>query len=259
MLAYNGDYDIYKDVRYPCGASPKLDGIRCVRLHSGAFSRTFKQIPNNFVRAWIEHNIRPGNDGEIVVYSPNGTMLPFNDVQSMIMSKDGDEFSFDYFVFDHFGQPELPYVARMGNVAADKILTSKLCNTPEELLAIHASYVSLGYEGTIIRDLYAPYKFGRATLKEGSMFKLVDHVREEGIIRGFTENKFHRNRIGAIVIHTDEYGSVKLGSGFDLALSKQFYDRPQDFIGRTVTFKYKKQRTKLKPSQPIFVGFRDEL
>ena len=254
MRAYNKDWDL-ADIQFPVGVSVKMDGIRAVNLHGKILSSTFKPIPNIYIRKLLEHSTLHGYDGEIVTHT-NNIADPFFVVQSKVMSEDVYT-DFWFCVFDSFNSPNEPYIKRLGCIS-NKFLHGFLAvKTEEELQRFHKSVNDSKSEGTIVRKLDAPYKFGRVTWKEGYVLKLVDWTREEGIIKGFTENSTWRNRIGSIVIHTDKWGSVYLGSGFNHTLSKDFAENPKKYIGRTVTFKYKKERSKLNPSQPIFVGFYD--
>ncbi|MCX6879876.1 MAG: hypothetical protein NTW21_39640 [Verrucomicrobia bacterium] len=47
---------------FPVLATPKLDGIRCLKLGGRALTRSFKPISNRFAREWIEANL-PQNYG----------------------------------------------------------------------------------------------------------------------------------------------------------------------------------------------------
>jgi len=41
-------------LRFPVLATPKLDGIRCLKINGRAVSRSFKPISNTFIREWID-------------------------------------------------------------------------------------------------------------------------------------------------------------------------------------------------------------
>mgnify|MGYP006263262291 CR=1 FL=1 len=47
MLA--GTLESLADVRYPVYATPKIDGIRCIKVGGRALTRTFKPIPNVYI------------------------------------------------------------------------------------------------------------------------------------------------------------------------------------------------------------------
>ena len=52
---------------FPVLATPKLDGIRCLKLGGKALTRSFKPISNRFAREWIEANLPDGVDGELML------------------------------------------------------------------------------------------------------------------------------------------------------------------------------------------------
>jgi hypothetical protein len=69
---------------FPVLATPKLDGIRCLKLGGKALTRSFKPISNRFVREWIEANLPDGVDGELMLR--DGT---FSETTSAIGRRDG--------------------------------------------------------------------------------------------------------------------------------------------------------------------------
>ncbi|MCX6872452.1 MAG: hypothetical protein NTW21_01385 [Verrucomicrobia bacterium] len=69
---------------FPVLATPKLDGIRCLKLGGKALTRSFNPISNRFAREWIEANLHDGPDGELMLRG--GT---FNETTSAIGARDG--------------------------------------------------------------------------------------------------------------------------------------------------------------------------
>jgi hypothetical protein len=65
MLA--GKCEQPEELRFPVLATPKLDGIRCLKIGGKALTRSFKPVSNRFIREWIEANLPDGVDGELVV------------------------------------------------------------------------------------------------------------------------------------------------------------------------------------------------
>ena len=64
------DYDPAK-LKYPCIASPKLDGVRGLVSGGSVLSRSLKQIPNKFVQEMLGgYPPLDGFDGELIVGSP---------------------------------------------------------------------------------------------------------------------------------------------------------------------------------------------
>ena len=82
-------------LNFPVLATPKLDGIRCLKIGGRALTRSFKPISNTFAREWIEANLPDGVDGELMLRG--GT---FNATTSAIGRESGEP----DFVF-HEAQP----------------------------------------------------------------------------------------------------------------------------------------------------------
>ena len=76
-------------------ATPKLDGIRALKINSNLVSRTFKQIRNTHIRTILEETLPDGADGEIVC--PGA----FQKTTSGVMSSKGKP-EFIYYWFDYY-------------------------------------------------------------------------------------------------------------------------------------------------------------
>ena len=162
MLAETCD-DI-ANVKFPVIASPKLDGIRCLIVGGKALTRSFKPIPNKYIRARLEacfQNNRLCFDGELLI--PTAT---FNEVQSGIMSHDGQP-DFEYHIFDVVDNLKQPYTDRLTKLymcelpnCAKRVDTLR-CDSAQELALFETECLGKGYEGVMIRTLTSPYKCGR--------------------------------------------------------------------------------------------------
>ena len=94
-------------------ATPKLDGIRCLKLGGKALTRSFKPISNRFAREWIEANLPDGVDGELMLRG--GT---FSETTSAIGRRDGQpDFVFHIFDYVFEGRLDEPYRQRVADLA----------------------------------------------------------------------------------------------------------------------------------------------
>lgn len=273
-------------LKYPVMCTPKLDGIRCVVVEKKALSRSFKPIPNEYARTFVEHNCPDGFDGELMV---KGT---FQDVTSGIMSRDGQP-NFTYMVFDFVKTGlDVPYDARMrdlemwvksiGSGMVQAVLPTVI-NNEEELLAFEKKCLAEGYEGIMIRDPKGVYKCGRSTEREGLLLKLKRFEDAEAIVVGYgekmhNENEAKKDELGHTKRSTSKDGMVPagtlgelrvsskdfknefcIGSGFDDALRAKLWKEKDKLAGRIVKFKYQTiGSTTDAPRLPIFLGFRSK-
>lgn len=286
MLA--GTLEDISKLKYPVWVTPKLDGIRCLKIDGKAVSRKFKPIPNNYVRTWIETHCPDGFDGEIIC--PGKT---FNETQSLIMTEEGTP-DFQYVVFDYVKETlRTAYLDRMNyllayfmahgqtmNFAAPlfpKIIINEILLKDELDLRL-----SRGYEGIMIRSGNGPYKCGRSTLREGFLLKLKVFADSEATVVGF-EERLHNNNEAK----TDELGHTKrsshkanlvpagtlgnllvkdiktgvefgIGTGMDDALRLEIWNNQQKYLGKIVNYQHQPFGEKDKPRFPSFRGFRDE-
>ncbi|TXH51674.1 MAG: ATP-dependent DNA ligase [Desulfurellales bacterium] len=186
-------------------ASPKLDGIRCLILGGQAVSRNLKPIPNRYIQQKLK-GLPDGLDGELIVGSPCGEGV-FNRTTSGVMSHDGEPY-FTFWVFDTVVHPLLGWVQRAELVRAQIALGQALdpdlwgyvqqvpqqqVRSIEEVTNYEAQCLNAGYEGIMIRRASQGYKYGRATHREGGLWKLKRFRDGEAIITGIEEGQQNTN------------------------------------------------------------------
>lgn len=194
----------HNGIKFPVLATPKLDGIRCLRIDGKSVSRRFIEIPNQHVRDTM-NGLIDGVDGELVIDG-----LTFNQIQSAVMSRDGKP-DFKFYVFDYVSVSLTePYDERMEKLAALTLpdycikVLPKLINNEEELLEYEEKCLEDGYEGIMLRAPKGPYKCGRSTAREGYLLKLKRFADSEAVIIGFEELMSNQNEA-----ETDEFGNIK--------------------------------------------------
>lgn len=279
MLASPADLN---NLRFPLLASPKLDGIRAVVINGVLMSRSLKPIPNKHVQKLFsayEHF-----DGELIVGEPTAKNC-FNVTTSGVMSVEGEP-DVTFHVFDHVADHTSRYSLRAKRLkAANKakrlvLVPQTLVNSVEELLALEEKCLNEGYEGLILRDPDAGYKFGRSTAKEGILLKLKRFQDDEAHIVGLVEqmhngneattnelgrtkrsshkeNKTGKNTLGAFQVLWKGI-EFEIGTGMDDELRQRVWDNREKYIGKLVKFKYFPVGVKDKPRHPVFLSFRDE-
>lgn len=298
MLAAAIDYaegDLDR-LTYPLIGSPKLDGIRCVKVGGEALSRTFKPIPNKYIRAKLMKWLPDGADGEIM--SGN----TFQDCTSNVMSFEGEP-AFKFWMFDYVkgGKKEglnVPYEKRLENLywwfetkfKANKSVAKYVkpipyaeINNLDELLDYEAKCLRDGFEGICLRAPSSPYKCGRSTFKQGWLLKLKRFVDAEAEIVGFVElmhneNEAKLNEVGqtkrssakAGKVAGDTLGTFKVrdlasgvefeigtGRGLTHDLRRAIWRDRDNFVGKIVKYRYQPVGVKDKPRIGSFLGFRD--
>lgn len=294
MLA--GKVSDLKDIKYPVYCTPKLDGIRALKVNGNLVSRKFKPIPNNHIRKFFESILPDGVDGELILKNGKPCGAEFNKTSSAVMSEDGFP-EVVYHVFDYVnGDLKVPYMKRMNLLAiafqniiplygglVKLILPTKINNLPE-LLAYESAALSLGYEGIMLRSENGPYKEGRSSEREGYLLKLKRFEDGEAVIEGFEEQmsnqntlekdafghakrsshqagKVPKNTLGKLEVRDcKDNTSFKVGTGIGLndALRKEIWMNKEKYLGKIIKYKFQVCGMVDKPRIPIFLGFRSE-
>lgn len=275
MLAadlYGDDHQIHLSwVQYPTIATPKLDGFRCPKMHGKALTRSFKEIPNEYVRKLIQDNIPDGFDGEVVTFTDGSyrTRNDFDTTSSLLRKHKGIPY-FMYITFDFCLDPTRPYVKRITDMAhmASELshlswfhaLEPKFILNEEQLMEYESQCLLAGFEGICFRTPLSPYKSNRSTVREGYLIKLKRFVDGEAEIIGFSEllhndnwltiNELgfkHRPTIKAYLNPGGTLGSLKvrdlkndfifnIGIGFNDLQRKTIWENKEKYKGQIVKF-----------------------
>lgn len=206
LLAETLESSEFQNIKYPVIGSPKLDGIRCLKVNGKMVSRNFKEIPNKFIAENLANIVPEGFDGELLLKNitraprinpkknPEGFekevkeiayynsiakekphLIPFNFVSSEIMRFEGEP-DYVYYVFDYVVSDGIqPYQERIQllkeSIEKDDsgkvvLVPTFLINDVRELLAAEQIYVNHGYEGLMIRDPNGTYYTPRYLAKK---------------------------------------------------------------------------------------------
>lgn len=282
-------------LKWPALCSRKLDGIRCL-IHPtlGPVTRSFKSIPNEWLRKALWDEDLKYLDGEIITYKDVDCTEAedFNTIQSRVMSGGGANFHFVFHAFDCFRCPEHFFRTRLEDVhkqlknywdrfpdtvCADIVWHADVTSL-DEFVSLAACFCEEGYEGIMYRQPEGPYKSGRSTLKQGWLVKYKQFADAEGFVVDFEEMQRNINTLeadafglakraqkkeglvsvgtlGALVLRT-QWGELRIGSGFSLAQRDDIWARRGELLGKVCTFKYQTHGMKEVPRFPIFKGWR---
>ena len=256
----------------PMIATRKIDGIRCLIIDGVAVSRKLIPIPNKHVQNMIGRGVFNNLDGELICRGD------YSDVQSQIMSVDKMP-DFTFCVFDDFSDLTMAYETRIKRLArrvdVDDVETSVITDLAD-FLAFEQAVLKNGYEGVILRDPKARYKFGRSTIRERGMLKIKRMEDSEAVIIGtvplyHNQNEALKDNLGrtkrssakAGKVESDVMGAlsvrdIKTGVEFEIGTGFSAEDRAKDWpIGSIVTYRFMPHGTKDKPRHPSFKGIRN--
>jgi len=249
---------------------PKLDGIRCFAIvkngEARLFARSGKLIPNfdNTIGTALAQLGDGCYDGELMGED-------FVSLMRQAYRKEDVDVSntylalFDYLPLEEWENNETVMTCedrycllcdRLARLRSDYIQVVERHQAEEypHIKQLHDRFVGLGFEGAMIKDPYAPYKFGRGY--EVMKFKEFHDV--DLIIEGLDEGTGrHKGRLGAVVV--DYKGTeVKVGSGFSDELRQAVWDDPNGFICRMIEVRYQEVTPDGSLRFPTFVCFRND-
>ena len=254
------------------GVEPKLDGIRCFAIVKNGetllYARSGKLI-SNFDNTIGKELVKLGDgcyDGEIMGKD-------FIDLMRQAYRKENTDVSdayvalFDYLPLEEWETREAKLTTRERHLELStriglnfplryvkKVSRMHVDADYEVIKALHDKYVSEGYEGAMVKDLDAPYKFGRGF----EVMKLKDFhdvdLKIERLIEGTGK---HSGKLGSIVVNYHGV-EVQVGSGLSDDLRDTIWASPDKFIGRMVEVRYQEVTPDGSLRFPTFVCFRND-
>lgn len=287
------DYEPAK-LTFPKLGSVKLDGWRVVIHFTVLTTRSGKAVRNKCAQLMFGLPALSGLDGEMVVGVPN-EQETFNRTDAALKKFEGDP-DLHYYVFDCYDMPDKAYWLRLAEahrrVEAFKLLHPDLADrvsvlehrdiaSLEELDEAEQEALDSGYEGYMLNDPHAEYKYGRSTVNEGYLLKVKRVADEEARIVGVEERYSNDNEafkdelgrtkrsshqenrtplgmVGAFWVKSDKYEKqFKIGSGnMSHEEAKRLWEIREDLLNETVVFKYLVHGVKDVPRHGRFKAFR---
>jgi DNA ligase-1 len=268
-------------ISYPCLASVKLDGIRCIVVDGVAMSRSMKPIRNKYVQACIGKPEYNNLDGELVVGGIYAKDC-YRNTNSGVMSEDGEP-EFTFHVFDRVDMPTFPFLTRYTQIPSLRfvqIVPHWEIETEYALLDLEQEYLEKGAEGIMVRSITGQYKQGRSTVKAGILGKLKRFVDDDFVVIGFEErlhngniatinalgrtersshqeNKTGRGDLGAIICQGEGF-TFNCGSGFNDEQRAEIWENREDYLGRVAKIKHFEIGVKTSLRFPTFLGWRHQ-
>jgi DNA ligase-1 len=159
----------------------------------------------------------------------------------------------------------------------------------EDMERRHATWVQLGFEGSIIRATNGSHKQGRSTVREGGLLRIKDFIEEEAVVVSINEgqennnvaqinelgrtfrtshqnNKVNNGLVGSfecVIVKTSKLfkkgQAITVSKGkMTIEQAKEYFEHPETIIGKTIKFKHFPHGVKDQPRFPVFVCVRNE-
>ncbi|MFA7143146.1 MAG: hypothetical protein WC175_04115 [Candidatus Dojkabacteria bacterium] len=284
-----------EDIKGTYMASYKLDGHRWLFMNGEMKSRHFKPMPNfRLLKRFaplLDFSKKTGIilDGEL--YSHDMSFQEISHFLRTIDTEDEsipDSIKFHCFeVFDP-ARPDMNSEERyelIKNIDGGPYFVpvkQEIVVGSETIQKKFDEALSLGFEGLMLKSRYAPYKFGRYTLKEGYGYKLKKFVTIDGKVIGVeqatkvdpnAEKKI--NELGRSVTSKKkgdrvpiekassfivEFGdtTVKVPLKMNDSEKEDVWVNRDAYIGKWIEYKYQECGMDKKPRIPVFIRMRPD-
>ena len=271
MLAHKFD-NSRVDWSQPVYIQPKLDGVRCLFTKDGAYSRTGKQFKNLAhielaLISFFKQNPDVVLDGELYNHKLKND---FEKIISLVRKQKptandrlNAQHLVQFHVYDYFdGVKYDSYKTRMQQLVTSNIYDAQIKYVPAKLVDsynyardIHATFLSEGYEGSIIR-LNGLYKHGRSY----DLMKFKDFSDTEATIIGYELGKGKRTGTLGKFIMLDAEGvtfGCPPGKGYTYKDLATMLSEIDSYVGKRATFTYFQRTNAGSYRHPLFKAIRN--
>ena len=236
-----------KEIKYPCYVQPKLDGVRCVAVHTELFSRHGNPFPtlSHIKEELLKNTEHLLLDGEL--YSED---FNFEKIISLVKKKnktaEEEKRSLGVYmnVFDYI-EPSLTFEQRISNLNLFfkqnsfkyiRFVKTEKCFNEKEVMDYLEKYSNQGYEGLIIRNMHGKYE---PTVRSIHVQKIKKFIINEFKIIDYTtppSGKEHGSVIWICQAPNGRLFNVKpLGTLYE---RKKLYADGKKYVGKLLRVKY---------------------
>ena len=241
--------DFHKEghrVVWPCYGSRKLDGLRCLAIrHTDRIelrSRGGKEYNVQHIQDELMSIMKDGDmlDGEL--YIPGKEL---EEISSAVKrASNPDHAVLQYWVFDapEEGRPfknrlttveSIPERAPLKNV---RIVPHEVVSDEDHMRKLHKQYVSEGYEGIMLNNMFGEYLSGPSRSEDIQKYK--EMIDEEFKVVGVEKDR----NDNAILICFDGTANAHFNVTFgDFAKRKHQFEHPEEYAGKWLTVAYQKR------------------
>lgn len=267
MLA--NKYEDY-EINFPVYTQPKLDGVRCLATKNGLFSRRGEKLISC---PHIEEALKPIFDahptlildGELYNHAFKEN---FNGLQSLIVRKKPTAEDFNqtkafiqYHIYDAI--ENINFINRhvkLTNLIPQKLplvhVETQIVDTQDLLDHIYSKYLSVGYEGQMIRN-NVPYENKRTK----HLLKRKEFQDAEFQIVAVEEGLGNRSGMaGAVICRLPDGREFGAGIMGGVEVNKRIWNtKREDFIGKLATIRFQNYTPDGLPRFPIFYSVRENV
>lgn len=253
---------------FPVLCQPKLDGVRCRALCTSNNPTLLLSSTESIItsvphvnKALDRLNITIELDGELYIHGESFETI--NGIVSRTVNLHEESLSTHYHIFDIVSnKSQLERLVELKSLKnldwPIEIVPAEIAYTFQDIMKIYEKFLSLNYEGIIVRHRLANY------IRRRSMFILKFKPKKSDVykITGWEQmsNKdgFPMDLLGALICTSDEGSSFSVGSGMTTDFRFEAWKDPQALVGRYCKISYQNITPKGSPRFPIFTSILDE-
>ncbi len=268
MLAYPFEQKRLDKWNTPYLVQPKLDGIRCRALKTdngylllSSTEEVIFSVPhiNEYLNAHIDQ-LPDELDGEL--YHHDLQFESIYSVTSRTANLHPGHKNIQYHVFDYISDE--PQLARITNLLPLQPILTQLpldmvptiaCESFEQIMVTYKEFISLGFEGMMVRHFLSPYVRKRSTYMMKFKPKKCDAYKIVGLQGLIDKDGNHQDCLGAFICDSgDDTTTFTVGSGLTDQQRRDYWDMYTSLINQYCLVEYQHITSgRNVPRFPVFV------
>lgn len=268
MLAHKFSEQGHKII-YPAYVQPKLDGHRCTIDDLGdLWSRSRKpitgvpHISEEIKETYKRYSFIPNFDGELYNHELKADFENITHFVRQEEPQDGADIV-QYHIYDMVHPEDLTFEKRYEwlkthipeNSKYLKLVETIKVNNEDELMEAFDHYISLGYEGAIVRNANAKYEHKRSY----NLQKIKEFDDAEFPIMGIEEGRGKlMGHVGSFICKTKDGTAFKAKMKNELSNLKDYFDNHNLWEGKILTVQFQGYTKYGIPRFPVGLRIRED-
>ena len=269
LLCYPFEEDRLAKWTPPYIVQPKYDGVRgrAFPIRNNNYLLLSSEEHINYSVPHINEELKSLNlnsdlelDGELYCHGMSFEQILSRTSRTVNLHPDYKSIQFHLFDIADESMPQLQRISKLEGLKDlspyIKVSPFWICNNFDDVMRAYDTIIEEGYEGIIVRHLFAPYVRRRSTFVMKFKPKKSDEYEIIGYHEEISKNGVPKNSLGSLVCTGINNCTFKVGTGFTPEDRKRYWNERESLIGKICKISYQHLTDKKVPRFQVFKGIK---
>jgi len=264
-----------QNIKLPCFAQPKLNGVRCLNILKPRFDKPIFSSRNGKIYDTLSHLTAPQDESEILFRVLNTQFMPDGEIykhgwtfQRIIRAvKEQKDYSpqlefwmYDLATFeDHLQEDYDKRLEMISNICEATSLQFKLTptviiKTYDEIIEWHNKWVREGFEGIILRNMKGKYVY---QYRSSNLLKYKEFEDKEFPIVGADQGTGLEEGCVVWICENEDGRQFRVRPKGTREIRRELFNDQKKYMGEPLTVRFQERSEDNVPIFPVGIAIRD--